>query len=216
MHGSDDLGWIMRRGGRADFIGKTLCAGKHACTTDDWHALVAVHFPQAIDELPDAWCVTRSCGKDNHCIWLALRNLLHDFILCNATGGEQHFISRRLKQVGAELTRRVFRLFRSANTEQSSTIALRLAVLRLGLIHQHSKNPRCISIGKRSQLILPPHSEDHLHRWPVEALRDLARRESGVFELSVQLADTSSVAAHAELKESFGDKVDVGSLTHGA
>lgn len=206
----------MRGGRRADFVGKTLGAGKHACATDHWHALVAVHFPQTVDELADPWCIARGCGKDNHRIWLALRNLLHDFILCNPASGEQHLVPGSLKQVGAELTCRVLRLFRSADTEHPSTVALGLAVASLRLIHKHAKDPRRVSVGKRRELILPPHSEDHLHRWPVQALCNLARRETRHFELTVQLADTSAVAADAQLKKPFNGDVDVESLTHGA
>jgi hypothetical protein len=83
------------------------------------------------------------------------------------------------------------------------------------LINQHAQDSRCISVCKRCELILSPHSEDHLHGWPIEALGNLARGEASDLKLTVQLADADAVAADAELKESLDDCVDVERLIHG-
>jgi len=201
---------------RADFFGKTLCARKHASATDDWHALVAVNLSQSIDELTNAWRVTRRRSKDNYCVWLALRNLLHDFILGDTAGGKQDFITGSFEQIGTKLACRILRLFRSTHAEQPSTIALGLAVSSLCLIYEHSQNSCCVSVGECSQLILTPHSEDHLHRRPVETLRNLGRRDTSRLQLTVEFAHSGAVATDAELKKSFRGEIDVESLTHGA
>lgn len=216
VHGSNDLGGIMRGRCRADFVGKTICTSKHARTANDGHRAVAVHLPETIDELANPRCIARRRSKDDNSIWLALCNLLHDFVVGDTTCREQHFIASCLQQVGAELTCRVLRLFRSAYTEQPTTVALGLAVAGLRLIHQHAQDPRCVSVGECRQLILPPHSKDHLHRWPVQPLCDLVRGETGRFKLAVQFAHTSAVAADTELKKPFQGEVDVESVTHGA